>query len=298
MNGINFNHLYYFWTVAEHGGITKAAEVLYLTPQTISAQIHALEERIGKKLFEKQGRKLKLTSEGHVTKSYADEIFSKASEWLDTLAQDKKHISMECRVGVTDGMPKSLVTKWLSPILQLNADVQLDCQDGNLDELLEQMENHQLDLILTDLPLATHAAQNVMIKLLGRSGIGMFGCEFDLAKGDVDFPACVNGQRIVMPGKNSALSHRIEQWQNQHNLKLHKTVYANDIALMKSLGRDGFGMYAAPMIVKDEIILQYQATFLGQMDGVEQEYYLITPKRSISHPITSAIVASATELNQ
>ncbi|MEK6215005.1 MAG: LysR family transcriptional regulator, partial [Vibrio fluvialis] len=36
---INYNHLYYFWQVVRLGGITRAGEVLHLTPQTISGQL-------------------------------------------------------------------------------------------------------------------------------------------------------------------------------------------------------------------------------------------------------------------
>ena len=39
MRGSNYNHLYYFWTVAREGGVVRAAQVLHLTPQTISSQL-------------------------------------------------------------------------------------------------------------------------------------------------------------------------------------------------------------------------------------------------------------------
>ena len=39
MPTLNLKHLRYFWTVAKHGSIARAAEVLHLTPQTISGQL-------------------------------------------------------------------------------------------------------------------------------------------------------------------------------------------------------------------------------------------------------------------
>lgn len=56
MNQLNFNHLYYFWHACRAGSITAAAEALSLTPQTITGQIKALEERLQGKLFRRQGR--------------------------------------------------------------------------------------------------------------------------------------------------------------------------------------------------------------------------------------------------
>ncbi len=48
---LNYKHLHYFWAVARWGGITRAAERLHLTPQTLSGQIKQLEESIGVALY-------------------------------------------------------------------------------------------------------------------------------------------------------------------------------------------------------------------------------------------------------
>ena len=59
MSHINFNHLYYFWQVCKAGSVVGAAEALFLTPQTITGQIKALEER----LEFVEGRRLKRCAE-------------------------------------------------------------------------------------------------------------------------------------------------------------------------------------------------------------------------------------------
>jgi DNA-binding transcriptional LysR family regulator len=80
MRHLNYNHLLYFWTVAREGSIAKAAETLFVTPQTISGQLKLLEESIGKPLFNRIGRRLALTESGHVMKHYADDIFTLGGE--------------------------------------------------------------------------------------------------------------------------------------------------------------------------------------------------------------------------
>jgi LysR family transcriptional activator of nhaA len=40
---LNMKHLRYFWSVTSHGSVTRAAQALYLTPQTISGQLRQLE---------------------------------------------------------------------------------------------------------------------------------------------------------------------------------------------------------------------------------------------------------------
>jgi LysR family transcriptional regulator, transcriptional activator of nhaA len=42
MERINYQHLYYFWTVAKQGSISAACEVLHLAQPTISGQLGAV----------------------------------------------------------------------------------------------------------------------------------------------------------------------------------------------------------------------------------------------------------------
>ncbi|HEX7877805.1 MAG TPA: LysR family transcriptional regulator, partial [Candidatus Eisenbacteria bacterium] len=64
MDWLNYHHLLYFWTVARHGTIVRAARELNLSHPTISSQIRSLEESLGERLFTRIGRRLELTDVG------------------------------------------------------------------------------------------------------------------------------------------------------------------------------------------------------------------------------------------
>ena len=72
---LNYHHLLYFWVIAREGSIRQACEVLSLSQPALSAQLRALEDSIGEKLFSRVGRGLVLTDVGKVTYRYAEEIF-------------------------------------------------------------------------------------------------------------------------------------------------------------------------------------------------------------------------------
>src|SRR5258706_11199336 len=69
-----------FKTVAELGGITKAAAALHRVQSNVTTRVQQLEERLGTKLFHRQGRKLLLSSEGKVLLAYADGLLRLSSE--------------------------------------------------------------------------------------------------------------------------------------------------------------------------------------------------------------------------
>src|SRR5260221_618298 len=63
-----------FKTVAELGGITKAAAALHRVQSNVTTRVKQLEDRVGAKLFHRQGRRLVLSSEGKVLLAYADRM--------------------------------------------------------------------------------------------------------------------------------------------------------------------------------------------------------------------------------
>src|SRR6185295_9188642 len=69
-----------FKAVAEQGGVTKAAVSLHRVQSNVTTRVKQLEERLGIKLFHRQGRKLVLSSEGKVLLSYADRLLQLSSE--------------------------------------------------------------------------------------------------------------------------------------------------------------------------------------------------------------------------
>ncbi|HZY05282.1 MAG TPA: LysR family transcriptional regulator, partial [Anaeromyxobacteraceae bacterium] len=85
MEWLNYHHLYYFWTVARAGSIARASEELRLSQPTISNQLKTLEEALGHKLFERQGRRLVLTDVGRTALRYADDIFRTGRELQQSL---------------------------------------------------------------------------------------------------------------------------------------------------------------------------------------------------------------------
>src|SRR5260221_11882540 len=77
---MDFVELQIFKTVAEQGGITKAAAALHRVQSNVTTRDKQLEDRVGAKLFHRQGRRLVLSSEGTVLLAYADRMLRASAE--------------------------------------------------------------------------------------------------------------------------------------------------------------------------------------------------------------------------
>jgi len=77
---VELTELRIFKAVAEHGGITRAAAALNRVQSNVTTRVKQLEERLGARLFHRQGRRLVLSSEGRLLLDYADRLLRLSAE--------------------------------------------------------------------------------------------------------------------------------------------------------------------------------------------------------------------------
>jgi len=292
---VNYKHLHYFWVVAREGGVARASERLHLTPQTISGQLSLLEEQLGVALFERVGRNLELTETGRLALSYADEIFSLGGELEEVIHQLPEGRPQQFRVGVVDVLPKSIAHRILQPALQMPELVRMSCREASLDVLLAELAVHKLDLVLADCPIPSTVSTRGFSHKLGECAISFF-CTKKLAKTlSGDFPSCLNGAPILLPGNGTQLRAGVDQYLDK--LRIHPRMVAefDDSALMKAFGKEGAGIFIAPAVLEAEVELQYQVTTIGRVEEVKEHFYAITAERRVKHPVVSAVMASTRE---
>lgn len=77
---LGFSQLRAFEAVTRTGSFTKAAERLHVTIPAVSLQIRQLEREHGVRLFDRIGRRVRLTPAGEALRQYADRIFTLARD--------------------------------------------------------------------------------------------------------------------------------------------------------------------------------------------------------------------------
>lgn len=298
---MNYKHLHYFWTVLRAGGIVRASEQLHLTPQTLSGQIKQLEERMGQPLLRKVGRGVEATEAGRLVMRYADDIFALGASLQEALATGRDaRRTAALRVGIADSVPKAVAFHVLEPAMALPEPPRLACHEGGLTGLLGELAVHRLDLVVSDVPAPASLSVRVYTHLLGRSGVAFFAAPgllqatgWTVRRARQAFPACLAGMPLLLPSAQTALRPRLDAWLRQHALAPPVAAEFDDSALLKAFGREGRGVFAAPAVLADEIVQQYQVRWLGTPDDLMEEFYAISVERRITHPAVAAITAAA-----
>jgi LysR family transcriptional regulator, transcriptional activator of nhaA len=293
MEWLNYHHLLYFWTVARQGGLTKAAENLRLSPSTVSTQIGRLEESLGHKLFERQGRKLVMTDAGQVVYRYAEEIFLLGREIFDSLRDQPAKRPLRVHIGIAEVIPKLLAKKFLMPVLQMSDDVQLICHENRADRLLAELSIHNLDVVLTDTPVGSLAKVRAYSHLLGESSIMLFAVDSLARKYRRNFPSSLRTAPFLLPAFGTALRGMLTNWFDTHDIRPSIVGEFEDSALLKVFGQQGLGVFAAPVAIRSEVMKQYGVREIGLIEGQTERFYAISVEKKLKHPAVVAIAEAA-----
>ncbi|HEY3591777.1 MAG TPA: transcriptional activator NhaR [Buttiauxella sp.] len=285
MSHINYNHLYYFWHVCKEGSVVGAAEALYLTPQTITGQIKALEERLQGKLFRRQGRGLVPSELGQLVFRYADRMFTLSQEMLD-IVNYRKESSLLFDVGIADALSKRLVSGVLDAAVVEDEQIHLRCFESTHEMLLEQLSQHKLDMIISDCPIDSTQQEGLFSVKIGECGIS-FWSQNPIP--DLPFPACLETRRLLIPGRRSMLGRKILNWINGQGLNVEILGEFDDAALMKAFGAAHNAIFVAPTLYGQDIYNDENIVEIGRVENVMEEYHAIFAERMIQHPAVQRV---------
>lgn len=295
MEWLNYHHLLYFWTVVREGGISKAADTLRLSQPTISAQVRQLEESLGERLFQKQGRTLVPTDVGRLVFRYADEIFGIGRELMETLRGRPAGRPLQLTVGIANAVPKLIVYRLLRPVSQGPEAVHLVCREDIAERLLAELATHALDVVITDAPAPANVRVKAFSHLLGESDTAFFAPTAMAARLRRRFPASLRDAPVVLPTANTTLRRDLDEWFEKENLRPRVVGEFEDTALMKVFGQGAPAVFPAPAAIEQDICRFYGVRVVGRTSAVRERYYALSVERRLKHPGVLAITSAARE---
>jgi LysR family transcriptional activator of nhaA len=295
MRHLNYNHLHYFWIVTTEGSIARAAEVLHLTPQTISGQLKLLDEVVGEPLFQRAGRGIVLTDMGRVVKQYADDIFQVGAELSQLVRNRAPHIQPVLNVGMVSSIAKLIGYRVLEPALSSSNPVKLVCTEASLEQLLAELAVHRLDMVISDRPIPIGMNVKAYNHRMGGSPIALFCAKEAVSRYQSNFPASLDGAPFLLPLHSSALRRDLDEWFERVDVRPNIVAEIGDSALLKAFGEAGAGIFPAPQVIAPEVERMYHAGKIGELDGVREEFVVISPERKVKHPAVVAILERARE---
>ena len=285
----NYKHLYYFWVVAKEGGISRAADKLDMAVQTVSAQVRELERSLGCELLKPAGRGLALTDAGVAAMQQADTIFLLGEELPARVRDAMSTPVVRLRLGISDGLPKLVVHRLLSPVAN-ESQLRLLCHEGNFNDLLGDLALHKLDVVISDRPAPANPNMKLYSHGLGSSNMAWYGTPALMKTSKLRFPECLNELPMLLPTTHTASRDRLEVWFEQRGIRPRIVGEFEDSALLKTFGANGMGVFPVAEWVHEELIAHYAVKRIGPCEGVTEHFFAVGTEKKVQHPLVQRLL--------
>jgi aminoethylphosphonate catabolism LysR family transcriptional regulator len=143
---MNFTQLRAFHAVAQTGSFSQAAQHLGVSQPAVTVQIKGLEEALGALLFLRGGARVELTAEGRHLLALVPRVLHLLEEIQHSVAATRALMRGQLRVGVST---PATILGLLALYSSRYPGIDLVLQDGNTNELMDDLDGNRVDVIVT-----------------------------------------------------------------------------------------------------------------------------------------------------
>lgn len=143
---LDLDQLHTFVIIADTGSFTRTAGEVHRTQSAVSMQMRRLEERIGRPLFEKDGRTNRLTEDGEKLLAYARRMIRLNRETL--AAFDDNSLEGHIRIGTPDDYADRFLPEIMARFSRSNPRVEMSVICEPTPGLREHIKRGNLDIAL------------------------------------------------------------------------------------------------------------------------------------------------------
>ena len=149
---IELRHLRYFLAVAEAAHFTRAATKLHVTQPTLSHQIRQLEGQLNLALFDRIGRRVKLTAAGEVLLPHARRVLRELEEAQSALSELHGLKRGELKVGIVQTVNACVIPEIVARFSAAHSGIKVTCVELSVEDIEAGLESGRLDLGISFLP--------------------------------------------------------------------------------------------------------------------------------------------------
>lgn len=145
---MDFRDLKYFEVIAEEGNLGRAAERLHRTQPALTKCIDRLEEDLGAKLFEKDGRGMRLTAAGEVLVRRTRQMAIMVEETAREMQDYAGGLQGTVRIGCVPTLAEHLMPAVFEQLLLEAPAIAINLVVGMNDNLLAGLRDGEIDLVV------------------------------------------------------------------------------------------------------------------------------------------------------
>ena len=233
---MEFHQLKTFITVARTCNVTKAASELNTTPPSVSGHIKLLEEEFGVILFTRTSRGMKITSQGEILKSRANDILMASNEFYKTAHAFRNIVKGHLKLGINAEPDYLKIPGTVKNIYKKHPGLNLEIILSNTGEILKSVETGELDC---GFAFGEHAGKRLDFIPLAKVDLAIvIPTRFKEKYTHTSYKDIAELPWIV-PSNLCPFLNTVRAILNKKGIELSDTVFANDDITKTALINDG-----------------------------------------------------------
>lgn len=264
---INFELYRIFYTVANHGNITKASEELLISQPAISKSIKNLEEQLGGTLFVRTKRGVILTEEGKEFYKYIKQamefIQNAESKFTDMINLETGTI----KIGISTTLTKEFLLPYLEIFHSKYPNINIEITTNITNELIPKLRNGLIDMIILNLA-KNHYGDDIDIMNV-KEIHDCFICNKsykELLNRKVSIKELANYPLVLLP-KGANTRTFVDNLASKHGITLKPNIELASISLNVEFARIGLGI---SYVTKEYITKYLNDEELCEIDLIEE----------------------------
>ncbi len=147
---INLNQMYFFYMVALHKGVRKAAKFLHVSPPAVSAQLKRLEENLGFPLIVRVNGKFSLTRSGEKLFPEVEKLFLQAQQLEEQISQLHATQESTLELGAHFLHLQCIIPKLMPYLSGMKKHLSVHLTAEEQDKVLQQLKNKEIHVGLLE----------------------------------------------------------------------------------------------------------------------------------------------------
>jgi DNA-binding transcriptional LysR family regulator len=154
--GLTFHQLHIFFTVAQRGSFSSAAQTLHMTQPAVTMQVQALEEYFGTKLFNRSTKKVELSDAGKALLPFANRSIELMKETDIAMSKFTHMLKGRLQLGASLTLGEYILPRLLGPFSKEYPNISVSMKVMNTSQILEDILTHQLTFGLVEAVVRHH----------------------------------------------------------------------------------------------------------------------------------------------
>lgn len=286
---MEIRHFVTFKKIVETGSFTQAAEHLGYTQSTVTSHIQALEEHLGAPLFDRMGRKVRLTDIGKNLLPYTQEILDTYGK-IENITSDGEETRGELKISA----PESLTVYRLEPILREYRKkfphVHISLSNATCGDNKKAILNGSADIAFVLLPQLQDA--DLIVHSLLEEPIVLVGC-YDCSLNILDKSYENQKLSVCLITNEKECSYRtiVEEYLGERRIVPSQTMELWSVEAMKRCVMSGLGIACLPLMTVNDEVKKGKLKIIPCDGGFEQIYSQIAyHKNKWVSPALSAFI--------